>query len=104
LECNASGIFNLVGDHRISKHEFGVRLAHAFGLDTGLIRPARLADARGLVPRPLDMSLDNRKASRMLARPLGGVDAHLAQLRAQEEQGLPAELATLARLQEPVRT
>jgi len=91
----ASGVFNVVGDERLSKHEFGLRLAAAFGLDAGLIRAGRLADQPALVPRPLDMSLSNAKACAVLGRPLGSVAAHLARLREQEQLGLSKELQSL---------
>jgi dTDP-4-dehydrorhamnose reductase len=95
IERHASGIVHVVGDERLSKHEFGLRLAKRFQLDAGLIRPGVLADRPLLVRRPLDMSLSNRLARRLLGRPLGDVDAHLARLQEQEQQGLARELQTL---------
>jgi len=38
LVRKAYGIFNVVGDERISKHEFGLKLAQEFNLDTSLIK------------------------------------------------------------------
>lgn len=97
----AFGIFNIVGDERISKFEFGVRLAREFELDSRLILPTRIADVRGLAPRPLDMSLDNSKASRLLNRNFGSVDMHLSRLREQEISGIAKELISLRQSKEP---
>lgn len=88
----ASGVFNLVGDERISKHEFGMKLADAFGLSAMLIRRGQVANANLRAPRPRDMSLDNAKARAALGRDLGMVDEFLAMLRTQERAGRPAEL------------
>ena len=95
IERQARGIVHVVGDERLSKHEFGLRVARRFQLDAGLIRPGLLADRPLLVRRPLDMSLSNSLARQLLGRPLGDVDAHLARLQEQEQQGLAGELQTL---------
>jgi dTDP-4-dehydrorhamnose reductase len=76
-----SGIFNIVGDQRLSKYEFGLRVADEFGLDSTLIHRSRLSECRHLTSRPLEMSLSNRKALSVLGGRLGTVDDHLAKLR-----------------------
>ena len=91
----ARGIVHVVGDERLSKHDFGLRVAKRFQLDAGLIRAGVLADRPLLVRRPLDMSLSNGLARRLLGRPLGNVDTHLARLQEQEQRGLARELHTL---------
>jgi len=95
VERGASGVFNVVGDERLSKHEFGLRLAAAFAIDTGLISSGALADRAGLVRRPYEMSLSNKKAAAALGRPLGGVDAHLKRLVEQEQSHIARELRAL---------
>ncbi|HMX16966.1 MAG TPA: SDR family oxidoreductase [Rhodocyclaceae bacterium] len=87
-----SGVINLVGDERVSKHEFGVRLAARFRLDGGLIARGKISSARLFAPRPRDMSLDNRMAREILARPLGGLDQFFNTLAWQESMGLAREL------------
>ncbi len=94
-DAGAAGVFHVVGDERISKHEFGMRLADVFALDTGLIQPALMADAAELVQRPHDLSLTNARARALLGRPLGGVDGHLQSLREQEHGGRSRELQML---------
>ena len=95
VEAGAAGVYHVVGDERISKHDFGLRVASAFGLNAGLIRPALMADVPTLVQRPYDMSLANIRAQQRLGRPLGGVDEHVAALRSQETAGRSRELQAL---------
>ena len=68
LSKRVSGVFNVVGDERISKLEFGLRIAHHFGLDPSLIGAGSLADRPHLVQRPLDMSLSNEKVCHLLGK------------------------------------
>lgn len=63
---NARGIYNIVGNDRISKFEFGLCLAKIFNLDSSLIIPAKLSDKKSLVKRPYDMSLSNNKLKNRL--------------------------------------
>lgn len=95
VELNASGILHVVGDQRISKYEFGLRIAKEFGLDNGLIKSGLLADQPTLTPRPHDMSLSNQKTCKLLGRKLGNVDEHLARLHQQEQGGFVWEIRKL---------
>jgi dTDP-4-dehydrorhamnose reductase len=61
IERGSQGVFHVVGNERISKYDFGLRLAKSFNLDAGLIKPTSLAARRDLAPRPLDLSLSNKK-------------------------------------------
>jgi dTDP-4-dehydrorhamnose reductase len=93
--AGAAGIVHVVGDERVSKHDFGMRIARCFELDSAPLRPGVLADVPGLVRRPRDMSLSNRHACALLGRPLGGVDEQLVLLRQQEDEGQAGELQAL---------
>lgn len=90
-----TGVFHVAGDERVSKFEFGRRLAHVFGLDAGLIRPGRMADVPSLVRRPHDMSLCTRRTCALLKRRLGSLDEHVTMLREQERRGRARELRTV---------
>ena len=81
---DARGIFHMGGDERLSKYEFGLRIARAFDLETDLIKPAFLAERRDLTPRPLDLSLDNRKMRAAIGHGVGDVNSQLARLLALE--------------------
>jgi dTDP-4-dehydrorhamnose reductase len=91
-EKGASGIFNLVGDERLSKYQFALRLARCFGLSDDLIRRDRVTHANLSAKRPRDMSLDNTKARKILGRELGCLDSFLSALQLQEMQGRRREL------------
>lgn len=95
INLKVSGIFHVVGDDRISKYEFGLKIAEEFNLDSSIIKPGFLADQVSLVQRPYDMSLSNNKACNLLGRKLGGVDDHLARLHQQGRNGYAKEIQNL---------
>lgn len=91
----ASGIFNLSGDERLSKYEFGLRIAAYFDLDVSLIQASCFSDRNDLTPRPHEMGLDNSKAHAMLNKPLGDMDTYLQQLAEAENNPSVQELRKL---------
>jgi dTDP-4-dehydrorhamnose reductase len=95
IALKANGIFNLVGGQRLSKFDFGLRLAKEFNLNKALIKAAQISKRPLLVKRPFDMSLSNKKAVNFLGRDLGTVDDHLSLLRQQEVNGVTKELGNL---------
>ncbi len=95
VQKKAKGIFNVVGDNRISKYDFGLKLAREFNLDNDLIDEGKIIDKPSLVNRPRDMSLSNHKISTYLGRKMGGLDEHILKLKAQEVNGLAKELQAL---------
>lgn len=92
VEKGASGVFNLVGDQRLSKYEFARILAHHFSLPEHLLLRHSFDGSELVAARPHDMSLDNRKAREALGRDLGNVPQFLVALRQQELSGRGAEL------------
>ena len=95
VQKKARGIFNVVGDDRISKYDFGLRLAKEFNLDNDLIDEVKIIDKPFLVKRPHDMSLSNKKVSNYLGRKMGGLDQHILELKAQEVSGFAKEIQAL---------
>ncbi len=95
LALDASGICNVVGDERISKYHFGLRLAEEFNLDASGISPGLLSASATHVRRPQDMSLSNDKVCNLLGRQLGGVQLHLARLHQQELNGHAQKIGKL---------
>lgn len=93
LDLGAKGIYNVVGDERISKYDFGVALARAFGLPERLICRGKISASQLSAKRPPDMSLDNSKARARLGASLGTVAEHLRLLQQQERAGRASELA-----------
>jgi dTDP-4-dehydrorhamnose reductase len=92
LDAGASGVFHVVGDERLSKYEFALKLATRFNLSAELISRQQLHDVQLLAPRPHDMSLDNSKARALLGHSLGSVDDFLLSLQDQERAGRKFEL------------
>jgi dTDP-4-dehydrorhamnose reductase len=84
LDRGAFGVFNVVGDERISKYEFGMKLADQFGLDGSLLKRESIAGRTNLVKRPSDMSLSNQKVRSLLGRALGSTEDQIARLVIQE--------------------
>jgi dTDP-4-dehydrorhamnose reductase len=95
IALKARGIFNVVGGQRLSKFDFGVRLAKEFDLNEALIKATQITKQTSLVKRPLDMSLSNKKTVNFLRRDLGAIDDHFSRLRQQEENGMAMELGKL---------
>jgi dTDP-4-dehydrorhamnose reductase len=95
LEKKVSGIFHIVGDDRVSKYEFGIKVAKYFGLNTTLIIRGKMNENEILVQRPKDMSLANTKTTQLLEHSLGGIDTHLERLLEQEESFLINEIIRL---------
>ena len=85
IEKNAFGIYNIVSDDRLSKHEFGIKLAKKFNLDLDLIKSGSINGFNNLVLRPRDMSLSNKKISKLLNRSIGTVDHQIDELYNQEK-------------------
>lgn len=95
LDKKASGIFNVVGDQRVSKYEFGCLLADRFALDASLIKKGRSLENRTRVRRPLDMSLSNSKVCEVLGRNLGVIENDIDNLQQQEINGIAQEIKSL---------
>ena len=60
MKKKINGIINVSGSKRISKFEFGLKLAKKYKLDVGMIQGVKF-DKKKFVKRPLDMSLSNEK-------------------------------------------
>lgn len=100
VEKGASGVFNLVGDQRLSKYEFARMLSDHFSLPEHLLLRHSFDGSELVAARPHDMSLDNHKARQALGRNLGDVPQFLAALRQQELSGRGAELLKSVKLKQ----
>ncbi len=61
IKKNCSGVYNIVSNERISKFDFGLKIAEEFSFDKKLIKSISIKKRNDLVERPLDMSLSNKK-------------------------------------------
>lgn len=88
----ACGIFNVSGNERLSKYQFGIQLAKQFNLPVNLISSAKSENAGLLAARPKDMSLLNHRLVKHLGRKLNNMDQYFSELIRQEKEGRRKEL------------
>ncbi len=92
VDLKASGVFNVVGNERISKYNFGMMVSEIFGLNSSGLTPELLANHEALARRPYDMSLSNQKVCNFIGRQLEGVVEQIYRLLQQEREGQAKEL------------
>ena len=95
VALNCYGIFNIVSEDRISKFDFGIKIADVFGFNHSLISPVSINTRNDLVMRPADMSLNNEKTTKLLEGPLGKVSSHLILLKKQLSDNRYKEITLL---------
>lgn len=66
VERRHGGLYHLAGATWISRYDFAVELAKAFGLDENRIVKSKMSEMRWAARRPVDSSLDSSKAFRCL--------------------------------------
>lgn len=93
VDSNHSGVFNVSSSERLSKYEFGIKLANCFGLDTNLINKISINDKPYLMNRPKDMSLSNDKICKVLNQKVRSIDEQLYELKNQESVNAANQLA-----------
>ena len=74
---SASGIYHCVASNALSKFDFGVAVAHQFGLDSRLIQSASSPAGANGISRIRNLSLDTKKAARLLGHPLATQESGL---------------------------
>jgi len=92
VEKNAIGVYNVVGDERVSKYEFAQKLILHFDLPNDLIVRNSVESARLVAQRPHDMSLSNIKVQKILDENLGTLGDYFSALHLQELDGRRDEL------------
>ena len=81
VKKDAVGIFNIVGSERLSKYEFGVKMAEIFSQSSNLIKKVSWASLRTKAPRPADMSLSDIKLRDFLGYDLGTSNENIQALK-----------------------
>lgn len=75
IDAGTSGLFHAAGSEALSKHEFALRVAAAFGLPSSCMRPIKLAEMVALdARRPTYMALDSSQLAAELHHPMPDVD------------------------------
>ncbi len=92
LDAGECGIWNIAGEERVSKFDFGVQLANAFGLPSALVQRVKISTSELSAKRPRDMSLSNRQSRECLGPSVGSLAAQFAILREQDRTGRRSEL------------
>jgi dTDP-4-dehydrorhamnose reductase len=95
IEMDAVGIFNAVGSERISKYEFGSKVADIFGLPKNLIQRIGWDCLGAKAKRPVDMSLSDRKIRDFLGESLGTANQNIHLLRRQVDTQLFKRIKTI---------
>ena len=84
MEVPDGGIYHLARGDAMSRYDFAVRLAKAFGLETKLIKPVTSAELAMKARRPPDSSLANVRAKRHRITVVGA-DEGIAAMKAQRD-------------------
>jgi dTDP-4-dehydrorhamnose reductase len=92
LDAGASGIVHVGGADRLSKYDFGRRLAAAFGYADEHIVPIPVGQLTLKAERPRDMSLNSHKAEGLLDSPTPTLDEGLIRLHRLGREGWPLAL------------
>ena len=86
LDLGTTGIINVVGNERLSKYEFGLKVANIFGLNNELIERSSIENNIDLTLRPKDMSLSNHKFLKLTGGSIKSLDEQLIDLAYQESE------------------
>jgi dTDP-4-dehydrorhamnose reductase len=95
LENNLSGLYHAVSSESLSKYDFGVRLAHRFNLDSGLINPTSVAQSGLKAPRSPNLTLRSDLLANALGESLPRLSTGLDKLYTLYQQGYPHMLRSL---------
>ena len=79
-KCNASGIYNVSSNDRVSKLEFGLMICDLLSLDKNFIQTSSIKDKKKLIIRPKDTSLNNKKVTEILKINCGLVSCNIKDL------------------------
>lgn len=88
VDGGATGLFNVTGGDRVSKHAFALQLADVFSLPTTGISSTSVEAFPFKAARPRDMSLDCRKAESFLHVSMPTISEGLKRLRLLGDKGL----------------
>jgi len=95
LEKKLSGLYHVVSAESLSKYDFGVRLAHRFSLDTGLITPTSVNQSGLKAARSPNLSLRSDKLAQVLGETLPTLSPGLDRFYTLYQQGYPQMIRSL---------
>ena len=80
IDLNKSGIFNISSTQRLSKFQFGIKIAKKLNLNQKNINKIKIENLPHLVKRPKDMSLSNKKIIKYLPKSYFDINHNLNSL------------------------
>jgi dTDP-4-dehydrorhamnose reductase len=95
LDRALTGIYHVCGSERISKHEFGVRVARAFGLDESKVKAASVHDSPLVAARSLDISMSTERVAAAIGRTMPRADEGLRRFERLRSNGFRDELKAM---------
>jgi dTDP-4-dehydrorhamnose reductase len=95
FESGLSGLYHVVSSDSMSKYDFGVRLAHRFNLDGGLINPTSITQSGLKAVRSPNLTLHSDKLAKALGESLPTISTGLEGLYTLYQQGYPHLLRSL---------
>ena len=92
LGRGAEGLFHVVGRERLSKYDFGLKVARAFGYPETLVSPISVEQFPFTAQRPKDMSLSSAKVEDFLQCHMPTVDDDLEEMLKLRRLNWPEDL------------
>jgi len=95
ISRDAKGIFNVVGSEKISKYDFGLKVANIFDLPESFIEQVKYESLDLKTKRPSDMSLSDKKLLNFLGTNIGTIEDGINKLKEQVNSQLYNRIKTL---------
>ena len=96
LDAGLSGVYHVVSSEKLSKYDFGTRLAAAFGLDRSLINPVSWRAGGLVAARSPLLTLRTNKVSKALDKEMPGIQEGIDQFFKAYKEGWPQQIRQLA--------
>ena len=93
IDAGARGLLHLTGGERLSKYDFGMRMARQAGFPVDHVRRGSIDAAALAAPRPKDMSLSTARAAGLLGSELPSASAGIERFLADRERPLSVRAA-----------
>jgi dTDP-4-dehydrorhamnose reductase len=90
-----SGLYHVFSAECLSKYDFGVRVARAFGLDENLIHPASMRDSGLLAARSPNLTMRTEKLAATLGHALPDQAAGLRRFAAEKLAAYPEQVRAM---------
>ena len=98
LEKGLSGLYHTVGSEALTKYDFGVKIAHQFGFDEGLIQPISVKESGLKAKRSRNLRLSVHKLSTDLGLLIPSVSTGIEKFYTQYTQGYPQKIRSYQHL------